>query len=82
VRGNPDLSEASTSYVEPQNLTMRMGMRRFTQGFYEQSGAQRSFSVGIWSTCDSAQPRGCPNVAPPAYGTECPHESVTGTGGQ
>lgn len=31
VRGNPDLSLASTSYAERANLSMRMGMRRFTR---------------------------------------------------
>jgi len=34
ITGDPDAEAVSTSYVERQNLTMRMGMRRFKMSRY------------------------------------------------
>ena len=31
VQGNPDVDRISTSHIERRNLSMRMGMRRFTR---------------------------------------------------
>ena len=31
IRGQPDREQINTSYVERQNLSMRMGIRRFTR---------------------------------------------------
>lgn len=50
VTGNPDPKHVSTSYVERQNLNMRMGMRRFTRltnGFSKKI-ENHAHMVAIW----------------------------------
>ena len=50
VVGNPDPAHISTSYVERQNLSMRMGMRRFTRltNGFSRSVVNHGHMVALW----------------------------------
>ena len=49
IKGNPDPKHISTSFVERQNLTMRMSMRRFTRltNGFSKKGANHAHAVAI-----------------------------------
>jgi IS1 family transposase len=50
IMGNPDMSEVSTSLVERQNLSMRMGMRRFTRltNAFSKKAANHAYAVSLY----------------------------------
>jgi hypothetical protein len=50
VMGNPDPKYISTSYVERQNLSMRMGMRRFTRltNAFSKKVENHAYSVALY----------------------------------
>jgi hypothetical protein len=50
VMGNPDPKHVSTSFVERQNLSMRMGIRRFTRltNAFSKKIENHAASVAIW----------------------------------
>jgi IS1 family transposase len=58
VNGNPDMDKVSTSYVERQNLTMRMGMRRFTRlsNGFSKKVENLAHAVSLHSTCTTTSP--------------------------
>jgi len=50
IMGNPDMSRVSTSIVERQNLSMRMGMRRFTRltNAFSKKAENHAYAVSLY----------------------------------
>jgi hypothetical protein len=57
MNGNPDPKFISTSYIERQNLTMRMQMRRFTR-------LTNAFSKKIRNQSGRGAPTSCITISP------------------
>ena len=59
VMGNPDPKHVSTSYVERQNLSMRMGIRRFTRltNAFSKKVENHAAAVVIWFHVLQLRPR-------------------------
>jgi hypothetical protein len=67
IMGNPDSSHISTSYVERQNLSMRMGMRRFTRltnGFSKKVENHADSVALYFMHCNFAKVHGTLRVTP------------------
>jgi IS1 family transposase len=52
VTGNPDSDHVSTSFVERQNLNMRMGIRRFTRltNAFSKKIENHAYMIALWHT--------------------------------